>query len=185
MITPFEIYPGVIVPVGNYESTEAQLVAFTNQGAPVSARMRLTFGGFFGGSRVVTAPQILIRISDIFSTEIIWTRNDVELSGGAFVTNLMSSRVSYSFTPRIYLQALLQYNDRANLWSSNIRFGWLNQANTGLFVVYNDTQGLARFDADAPGSEPDHQVQPPGRFAELSGLPCLTATTQRRWCSIS
>ena len=142
MITPFEIYPGVIVPVGNYENSEAQLVAFTNQGAPVSARMRLTFGGFFGGSRVVTAPQILIRISDIFNTEVIWTRNDVELSGGAFVTNLMSSRVSYSFTPRIYVQALLQYNDRANLWSSNIRFGWLNQANTGLFVVYNDTQGL-------------------------------------------
>ena len=55
----------------------------------------------------------------------------------------MSSRVSYSFTPRIYVQALLQYNDRANLWSSNIRFGWLNQANTGLFVVYNDTQGIA------------------------------------------
>jgi hypothetical protein len=50
--------------------------------------------------------------------------------------------VSYSFTPRMYLQALLQYNDRANVWSSNVRFGWLNQANTGLFVVYNDTQGL-------------------------------------------
>ena len=57
VVTPFEIYPGVIVPTGNYESTEAQLVAFTNQGAPISARMRLTFGGFFGGSRVVTAPQ--------------------------------------------------------------------------------------------------------------------------------
>ncbi len=143
VVTPFEIYPGVIVPIGNYESTEAQLVAFTNQGAPVSARMRLTFGGFFGGSRVVTAPQVLIRVSDVFNTEVIWTRNDVDLSGGAFVTNLMSSRVSYSFTPRIYVQALLQYNDRANLWSSNVRFGWLNQANTGLFVVYNDTQGLA------------------------------------------
>ena len=38
------------------------------------------------------------------------------------------------------VQALVQYNDRANLWSSNVRFGWLNQANTGLFVVYNDTQ---------------------------------------------
>lgn len=57
-------------------------------------------------------------------------------------SNLVSSRVSYSFSPRVYVQALVQYNDRANLWSSNVRFGWLNQANTGLFVVYNDTQGL-------------------------------------------
>ena len=48
--------------------------------------------------------------------------------------------MSYSFTPRIYVQALLQYNDRARLWSTNLRFGWLQTANTGLFVVYNDTQ---------------------------------------------
>ena len=140
--TPFEIYPDIFVPVGNYENSEAQLVAFTNQGAPLSVRMRLTVGGFFDGSRVVTAPQLLLRISDVFNTEVMYTRNDVELTGGAFVTNLMSTRVSYSFNPRIYVQALVQYNDRANLWSSNIRFGWLNQANTGLFVVYNDTQGL-------------------------------------------
>ena len=142
VITPFEIFPGVFVPAGDYEESEAQLVAFTNQGAPLSTRMRLTFGGFFGGSRVVVAPQVRFRISDVFNTEVNWSRNDINLPGGAFVTNLISSRVSYSFSPRIYVQALLQYNDRADLWSNNVRFGWLNQANTGLFVVYNDTQGF-------------------------------------------
>ncbi len=117
-------------------------MAFTNQGAPLSVRMRLTFGGFFGGERRVYAPQVRFRTSETFNTEVSWTRNDIDLPGGAFVTNLVTSRISYSFTPRMYLQALLQYNDRANVWSSNVRFGWLNQANTGLFVVYNDTQGL-------------------------------------------
>jgi hypothetical protein len=104
--------------------------------------MRLTFGGFFGGSRVVSAPQVRFRISDVFNTEVMWTRNDVDLPSGPFVTNLVSSRVSYSFNPRVYVQALLQYNDRADVWSSNVRFGWINQANTGLFVVYNDTHGF-------------------------------------------
>ena len=33
-------------------------------------------------------------------------------------------------------------NDRADLWSSNVRFGVWSDANTGLFVVYNDIQGL-------------------------------------------
>src|SRR6185503_11638358 len=139
---PFEIYPGVVVPAGKYDHSEGQLVAFTNEGAPFSVRMRLTFGGFFGRDRVVYAPQVRFRTSETFNTEVNWTRSDINLPGGAFVANLVSSRVSYSFTPRIYLQALLQYNDRANVWSSNVRFGWLNQANTGLFVVYNDTQGL-------------------------------------------
>ena len=48
----------------------------------------------------------------------------------------------------MFFQALVQYNDRANLWSSNLRFGLLSDANTGLFVVYNDIQplGLERHD---------------------------------------
>jgi len=87
-------------------------------------------------------PELSFRIGDVFNTDLGWTRNDIDLPGGEFTTNLITSRVSYSFTPRIYLQSLLQYNDRADLWSSNIRFGWINQANTGLFVVYNDTQGF-------------------------------------------
>ena len=47
-----------------------------------------------------------------------------------------------SFTTRTFLQGLVQYNDRADQWSMNLRFGWLQAANTGLFVVYTDTRGL-------------------------------------------
>jgi hypothetical protein len=50
-------------------------------------------------------------------------------------------RLSYSFTPRTFVQALVQYNDRFDVWSSNLRLGWLHDANTGLFVVYNENQG--------------------------------------------
>ena len=61
------------------------------------------------------------------------------------MANLARVRVNYSFTPRMFAQALVQYNDRDDLWSSNLRFGWLSDANTGLFVVYNDTQGIGDF----------------------------------------
>ena len=44
--------------------------------------------------------------------------------------------------PRRFVQALIQYNDSADLWSTNLRLGLLGQANTGLFLVYNDTRGL-------------------------------------------
>jgi hypothetical protein len=33
-------------------------------------------------------------------------------------------------------------SNRADIWSMNLRFGWLQAANTGLFVVYTDTRGL-------------------------------------------
>ncbi|MDP7480905.1 MAG: DUF5916 domain-containing protein [Vicinamibacterales bacterium] len=142
VIAPFEIFPGVVVPPGTYDHTEAQLVVRTNQGAPVSLEFRTLVGGFFGGDRVQLRPQLSMRAGEAFNAQLSWDRNDIELPGASFVTNLGRARVNYSFTPRMFVQALVQYNDRADLWSSNLRFGWLSDANTGLFVVYNDTQGI-------------------------------------------
>ncbi|WP_373518579.1 hypothetical protein, partial [Pricia sp.] len=34
-------------------------------------------------------------------------------------------------------QGLVQNNTVDKLWAFNFRFGWLQRANTGLFVVYN------------------------------------------------
>jgi hypothetical protein len=136
---PFEIYPGVFVPPGTYDHAEAQIVSFTNRGAPVSVNNRLVFGGFFGGDRLAVTPSILARVGDTLTAELSWAWNDIDLPWGDFTTNLSRLRVSYSFNPRVFVQSLLQYNDRAQIWSANLRFGWLHQANTGLFVVYNDT----------------------------------------------
>ena len=48
-------------------------------------------------------------------------------------------------SPRVFAQGLLQYNDSDDLWSVNLRFGWLQDANTGLFLVCNETEGLGDF----------------------------------------
>jgi hypothetical protein len=139
---PFEIYPGVIVPPGSYSHAEAQLVFTTNEGAPVSLNTQVRFGGFFGGNRVALTPTLQMRAGETFTTELSLQRNDIDLPWGSFVTNLVRARISYAFNTRTFVQSLLQYNDRADLWSVNIRFGWLQAANTGLFVVYTDTRGL-------------------------------------------
>jgi hypothetical protein len=140
--TPFQIYPGIFVPPGTYEHAEAQLVFMTNQGAPVSLNLQTFIGGFFGGDRVTLNPTLRMRAGDTLSTELSYSRNDVDLPYGDFTTNLVRTRISYSFNPRMFVQGLVQYNDRADLWSMNLRFGWLQAANTGLFVVYTDTRGL-------------------------------------------
>jgi hypothetical protein len=139
---PFEIYPGIVVPPGSYAHKEAQIVAMSNQGLPVSVSMRVTAGGFFGGERLALNPTVRFRAGDRLTTQVDYQRNHITLPVGEFTTNLVRTRVSYSFSPRIFTQALVQYNDRADLWSMNFRFGWLQAANTGLFVVYTDTRGL-------------------------------------------
>ena len=138
VIRPFEIYPGVTVPIGTYDHQELQLVFTTNQGARVSGELTSVVGGFFGGDWVRTRPSLRVRLGDTFNADIGLDRTDVDLPGGSFETTLSRLRLAYSFTPRMFVQGLLQYNDRDRLWSTNLRLGWIQQANTGLFVVYND-----------------------------------------------
>ena len=142
VLEEFDIFPDIYVQPGTYDNVEAQFNAFTNQGAPVSYNNRITVGGFFSGSRFSVDQTLRARIGETFNTEVSWVRNDVDLEEGAFVTNLARARVSYSFTTKILLQALLQYNDRDDIWSTNLRFSWLYRGNTGLFIVYNEVQDV-------------------------------------------
>jgi hypothetical protein len=115
-------------------------VAITNQGAPVSASTRVVAGGFFDGSRVSVSSELRARAGDALNAYVDWSRNDVSLEAGRFVTNLVKVRLSWSLTPRLYAQALVQYNDRISNWSTNLRVGWIQTANTGLFLVYNENR---------------------------------------------
>ena len=136
---PFEIAKGVVVPIGTYNHKEAQIVFFTNQSKPVYISTRHVIGGIFGGKRYNNSVTVGVRFGDKFNSEFILNRNDVNLPKGDFKTNIVRTRLSYSFTPRLYVQSLVQYNSVVDAWSANFRFGWLQQANTGLFLVYNAT----------------------------------------------
>lgn len=101
---------------------------------------RHTLGGFFGGKRYANSVTVFWRIGDKFTSEWGINRNDIHLPYGSFSTDIARARISYAFTPNIFLQSLIQYNSVTKQFSSNIRFGWLQQANTGLFIVYNETR---------------------------------------------
>ena len=164
VLEPFEIYPGVDIPVGRYDHTEGIFRFYTNRGARFGVEVSSIAGGFFGGQRMQIRPQFNMRIGETFNAELGVDRNDIRLPWGDFVTNLGLFRVSYSFTTRMFFQALFQYNDRRDLWSSNIRFGVLSDANAGLFVVYNDI----RYFDDLVGQ----------RFTERDGLGGRTLTVK-------
>ena len=140
----FEI-SGIPVPPGEYEWSEGNIWFNYNRSAPVNAGVRLVFGGFFGGDILSVRSQLNARYAETFNFSLIWTRNDIDLPGGSVVTNLVGTRVAYNFSPRLFAQSLVQYNDSERLWSVNFRFGWLQDANTGLFLVYNETEGIDQY----------------------------------------
>ncbi len=140
----------VTVPVGTYSGWESQLVFNSNAAARLSMTSRINFGSFLSGSRWGGSGSVTFRPNASFSTSARTTYYDVSLPEGSFETVLLGMNFGYFFTPRIYLQSLVQYSNQLDNWSANLRFGWLNTAGTGLFVVYNDVQEI-RFLEDGAG----------------------------------
>lgn len=138
----FVISEGVVVEPGTYDHREAQLVLITNQGKKISFSTRSVLGGFFGGSRENIRATLRIRANEALTAEGTLSYNNVRLPNGRFTANLIRARVSYSFTPNLYLQSLVQYNDIADIWSVNVRLGWLQAANSGLFIVFNEISDI-------------------------------------------
>lgn len=146
---PFEIFPGLVVAPGTYKNAELAWRFNTDQRKWLAFNFDLDYGGFLSGDKRTYGPTVTIRSGAKLTTSLRYTLNDVDLVEGSFTTNLAQWRVSYAFTPFIYLQSLIQYNDRVDNWAVNLRFSWLNTAGTGLFIVYNETQaleGLGRID---------------------------------------
>jgi hypothetical protein len=142
----FDIVDDVTIQPGTYEHAEVTIVFHTNQAAPLSFALNTTIGGRFGGDRVSLEPTLRYRIGESFSSELSYNYNEFDLPvpGGRFTANLARLRLSYSFTPKILLQALFQYNELDDILGTNLRFSWLQSANAGFYLVYNevDEQGI-------------------------------------------
>ena len=150
LLLPYQISEGIFVPPGTYRNSEVHLYAQTNPGTWISFAISGTAGGFYNGDRVALSPSMNMRVGEHFSTGLSWIQNDVDLPQGDFKTQVGRWRLSWSFTPKIALEALLQYNNVDDYFSTNLRFSWLRKANTGLYVVFNDIKGYDRFTGEQP-----------------------------------
>ena len=147
LFEPFEIRgTDVVVPPGTYDGWEAQFALNTNRSADISFTSRFTAGSFLSGDRWSPSVGVTLRSGAAFSTSVSLDYNDVNLREGDFETILLGVNLGYFFTPRIYLQSLIQYSDQIDRLSANVRFGWLNTAGTGFFIVYNEIQGIDQLD---------------------------------------
>jgi len=140
VLESFEISDGVSVSKGTYNDKEIQIMIMTNNAKPISFSSMNRVGGFFGGDRLNMTPTMRIRYKDRFTSEFSSNYNQVTMPDGKFTTNLIRARLTYAFTPKIYIQSLLQYNNQSDIWSMNWRFIWQQSAATGLYIVYNQTQ---------------------------------------------
>ena len=138
LLAPFPISANVTIPAGSYDYATIGLDWATNPSVPFSVSVRGDVGAFYNGTRTGGSTTLTLRHGASLSSSVLLDYNDVRLDQGNFVRTLMGARVAYFFTPRVFVQSLMQYSNQARVWSANGRFGWLATAGTGLFIVVND-----------------------------------------------
>jgi hypothetical protein len=137
---PFEISEGIILPPGAYEWSETNLELMSDAGRPIDGSFNYTKGGFWSGDRTEIRVVAGWRPGPRVNVRLSWTRNDIDLPEGAFVTDLASLRVDFDFTTEMSLRSLVQYNSQSDRLLANVRFRYIYVPGSDLYVVYNETQ---------------------------------------------
>ena len=136
---PFEISPGISIPVGGYEFNNTRLGYALGPQRLFSGNASVEYGTFFGGDKTsVTLIRPRVEITPQVSLEPIMSLNWLDLPQGKFSTTLVSSRVTYTLTPRFFVGALVQYNSSGRSVGTNARLRWEYQPGSELFVVYTE-----------------------------------------------
>ena len=149
----FQINPGTYVPPGDYDHKESQLVLMTDNRKSLYFEWKSYIGGFYGGDRRSLETKANYRLGDAFTAALTWSHNNIDMkpfadndglsaSRGDFKVNVARLRMSYSITPKMQIQMLVQSDDRKDLLATNLRFSWLQDANSGLYIVYNEVDDL-------------------------------------------
>jgi hypothetical protein len=93
---------------------------------------------FYDGTRLNVSATAGVRATSQFSAEMQYNRNDVKMPWGDFVVNLSSLRLDYTFSPRMTIRSLTQYNTSTHEVTNNIRFNFIYRPGSDIYVVYND-----------------------------------------------
>ena len=137
---PFRIRPGIVIPVGDYKWQETNINITSNRGRTLSGNIRISLTGFWGGTRDSVSVGGEFKPTSAFSLTVQASRAKVDLPEGSFATNLIRTRLNYSFSTTMFLNALIQYNSDTKQVSSNLRFNLIHRPLSDIFIVYNESR---------------------------------------------
>jgi hypothetical protein len=138
---PFRIARGTPpIPAGEYRWFERTLRYTTDTSQWLSGTATYFWGGLWSGTQHGFSVTSTVRASYRFRLAATVQRRNISLEQprADFVTNLITVRTNYSFTPNMFLDSLLQYNKNLDLFNANVRFNLIHRPLSDIFVVYNE-----------------------------------------------
>ncbi|MCY4545433.1 MAG: hypothetical protein OXD39_09360 [Gemmatimonadetes bacterium] len=117
----------------------------TNLSKPLFADFQLILGQYINGDRRSLNLEGGVRTGSKFAIGPRYELNDVTLTDTAnmkreVTTHLFGVRTSYSFSPDVSLNALVQWDTNRDRFVSNLRFNYIISPGSNLYIVYNENR---------------------------------------------
>ena len=139
LVEPFEAATGVTLPVGGYGFRDVEFLYAPGLQRRFNGELRVRIGEYFNGTiRSVGFTQGRLELTPQLAVEPTLSVNWIDTPHGAFRADLIVSRVTYTFSPRMFFSGLVQYNSSTDTISNNLRLRWEYTPGSELFVVYTD-----------------------------------------------
>ena len=136
---PFAIGSGVTVPEGGYDYQSGEVSYFFGTQHTLSGTLSYQEGSLYDGrKRTVSFATGRLKLSPQLAIEPVISANWVKLPWGDFTSAVVSGRVTYTVTPRMFVSTLIQHNSSTRTLNINARLRWEYLPGSELFVVYSD-----------------------------------------------
>jgi hypothetical protein len=142
-VDSIDFYGNTVAP-STYWWTRWELQMESNQSRSFSLFVLYSWGGFYNGQRQRYMFQPQIKLDGHFTVGLDYTRNEVQLPGGTFVTDEAGANVTYGFSTRLNSSMLADWNNEDKEININLRLHWIPDIGSDAYLVINqafDTNG--------------------------------------------
>jgi hypothetical protein len=134
----FPIFHSIVIPPGNYSWVDGGARLITKPGRRLTAELQGIGGSFYDGSHFETSATVSWKINKHLTVEQAFISDGVHLPAGDFRTNLLRSRISFSWNTSFSVDTLAQYDNDSDQFGINLRVGYIFREGTELFFVFNE-----------------------------------------------
>ena len=131
---------GAVIPAGTYSFPDMRVSYTMGPQRTYSGTLSLRRGDYYDGELTSVGLRGRVEVTSQISFEPSLSLNWIDLSQDNFDQHVAVARVTYTFTPRAYVSALVQYNSGGNSVSANFRFRWEWAPGSELFLVYTEAR---------------------------------------------
>ncbi|MFC1557106.1 DUF5916 domain-containing protein [candidate division KSB1 bacterium] len=140
----WEVREDNFIPSSGYNTTTFRLSYRTSRSDAISGNFNMDGGGYFNGKKYGGSINTDLKAFNSLRANLNYNYNWIDLPDGEFHTNSLSTRISYSFNPDLFIKAYIQFlddklrNEGHYVVSTNILLRYIYNPGSNFYLVFNE-----------------------------------------------